>query len=267
MTADGYDFSGNYKPQIQREWLRTQVRAQPLPTDQLKLNHLNFYGNLMKIADSQTREVINTLAKQGEMNSTMFMSTADHGEMGMPHGGMVQKMFNTYEESIRVPMIWSNPRYFKGGQKSDALVSLIDFLPTVANLYGATEDSIASHDLRGVDYSPIIRRASKESKLNYEKLDVQSSFSSTRMTIFMADKILAHQLHKTHGITEYCQAQTVCRPYAQKITSTLVITRVTRATKPRTGKGNSMICSQMAEITTRISIRSQVNSTRSRQRR
>ncbi len=179
MTADGYDFSGNYKPQIQREWLRAQVGAQPLPTDQLKLNYLNFYGNLMKIADSQMGEVINTLAKQGEVNSTMFVSTADHGEMGMSHGGMVQKMFNAYEESIRVPMIWSNPRYFKGGQKSDALVSLIDFLPTVANLYGATEDSIASYDLRGVDYSPIIRRASKESKLNHEKLDVQSSILYT----------------------------------------------------------------------------------------
>ena len=52
ITADGYDFAGNYKPQIQREWLRAQVGAQPLPTNQLKLNYLNFYGNLMKIADA-----------------------------------------------------------------------------------------------------------------------------------------------------------------------------------------------------------------------
>lgn len=184
ITADGYDFSGNYKPQIQREWLRAQVGAQPLLTDQLKLNYLNFYGNLMKIADSQMGEVINTLAKQGAVNNTMLVSTADHGEMGMSHGGMVQKMFNAYEESIRVPMIWSNPRYFKGGQKSDALVSLIDFLPTVANLYGATDDSIASYDLRGVDYSPIIRRASKKSKLNHEKVDVQSSILYTYDDIY-----------------------------------------------------------------------------------
>ena len=152
MSANGYDFSGNYKPQIQREWLLAQAGGQQLPTDELKLNYLNFYGNLMKIADSQMGEVINTLAKQGEVNNTMFVSTADHGEMGMSHGGMVQKMFNAYDESIRVPMIWSNPRYFKGGQKSKALVSLVDFLPTVANLYGSTEDKISSYDLRGVDY-------------------------------------------------------------------------------------------------------------------
>jgi choline-sulfatase len=184
ITADGYAFSGNYKPQIQREWLRSQIAAQPLPTDQLKLNYLNFYGNLLKIADSQMGEVINTLAKHGEVNSTMFVSTADHGEMGMSHGGMVQKMFNAYEESIRVPMIWSNPKYFKGGQKSDALVSLIDFLPTVASLYGATEDAIANYDLRGVDYSPIIRRASRKSKLNHEKIEVQSSILYTYDDIY-----------------------------------------------------------------------------------
>ena len=184
FTADGYDFSGNYKPQVQREWLRVQAGGQPLPTDELKLNYLNFYGNLMKIADAQMGEVINTLANQGEVNSTMFVSTADHGEMGMSHGGMVQKMFNAYEESMRVPMVWSNPRYFKGGQKSEALVSLIDFLPTVANLYGATEDSITSYDLRGVDYSSIIKRAARSSSLDHEKLDVQSSILYTYDDIY-----------------------------------------------------------------------------------
>jgi choline-sulfatase len=184
ITADGYDFAGNYKPQVQREWLRVQAGAQPLPTDQLKLNYLNFYGNLMKIADSQMGEVINTLAKQGKVNNTMFVSTADHGEMGMSHGGMVQKMFNAYEESIRVPMIWSNPRYFKGGQKSKALVSLIDFLPTVANLYGATDNKIAQYDLRGVDYSSIIKRASRRSTLNHNKLNVQSSILYTYDDIY-----------------------------------------------------------------------------------
>lgn len=187
LTLDGYDFSGNYKPQIQREWLRTQAGAQPLPTDQLKLNYLNFYGNLMKIADSQMGEVIDTLAKNGQVNNTMFVSTSDHGEMGMSHGGMVQKLFNAYEETIQVPMIWSNPRYFKGGQKSDALVSLIDFLPTVANLYGAKKSTIESYDLRGVDYSSIIERASRKSKLNHEKLDVQSSI------LFTYDDIYAGQ--------------------------------------------------------------------------
>jgi arylsulfatase A-like enzyme len=184
MTAEGYDFSGNYKPQIQREWLLTQLGAQPLLSDELKLNYLNFYGNLMKIVDGQMGDVIHTLQERGEVNNTMFVSTADHGEMGLSHGGMVQKMFNAYEESIRVPMIWSNPLYFKGGQKSDALVSLVDFLPTVASLYGGSKDELAQYDLRGVDYSPIIKRASRGSTLNHEELDVQSSLLYTYDDIY-----------------------------------------------------------------------------------
>ena len=184
ITADGYDFSGNYKPQIQREWLRAQPLAQPLPTDQLKLNYLNFYGNLMKIADSQMGEVIKVLDSKGQINNTMFVSTADHGEMGMSHGGMVQKMFNAYEESIKVPMIWSNPRYFKGGEKSEALVSHVDFLSTVANFYGASKADISNYDLRGVDYSSILERAASKSSLNHENLNVQSSVLYTYDDIY-----------------------------------------------------------------------------------
>ena len=184
MTLNGYDFSGNYKPQVQREWLRVQAGAQPLPTDQTKLNYLNFYGNLMKIADQQMGEVISTLASYNQVDNTMFVSTADHGEMGMSHGGMVQKMFNAYEESIRVPMIWSNPRYFKGNQKSEALVSLVDFLPTVANFYGSSEDQINNYQLSGVDYSSILKRASRRSKLDHEAKDVQSSVLYTYDDIY-----------------------------------------------------------------------------------
>ena len=42
-----------------------------------------------------------------------MIATADHGEMGTAHGGMRQKNFNVYEESTRVPLVYSNPRLFK----------------------------------------------------------------------------------------------------------------------------------------------------------
>jgi hypothetical protein len=169
---------------VQREWLLTQAVSQPLATDEMKLNYLNFYGNLMKIADDQMGDVIKTLLSHRAVNDTMFVSTADHGEMGLSHGGMVQKMFNAYDESIRVPMIWSNPQFFKGGQTSDALVSLVDFLPTVAGLYGSSEEQLDDYDLSGVDYSSILRRAAAESPLSIEDLDVQSSLLYTYDDIY-----------------------------------------------------------------------------------
>ena len=37
------------------------------------------------------------------------VKTADHGEMKLTHRNQIQKMFNFYEESVRVPLIYSNP--------------------------------------------------------------------------------------------------------------------------------------------------------------
>ena len=55
----------------------------------------------------------------------------------MSHGGLRQKMFNAYEESIRVPLVISNPVLFPEPRESDALVSLVDLVPTLLGLTGA----------------------------------------------------------------------------------------------------------------------------------
>ena len=36
LAKNGINLAGNYKPQIQREWLLGQAGTQPLPTDQKK---------------------------------------------------------------------------------------------------------------------------------------------------------------------------------------------------------------------------------------
>ena len=67
---------------------------------------------------------------------------------------MRQKNFNFYEESTRVPLVYSNPRLFAKPETSDALVSHVDFLPTLASLVGAPADARDSWE--GVDYSDLI---------------------------------------------------------------------------------------------------------------
>ena len=71
------------------------------------------------------------------LENTLIIHTADHGEMGMAHGGMRQKNFNVYEETLRVPLVYSNPKLFTKRGSSQALVSHVDFLPTLASLVGA----------------------------------------------------------------------------------------------------------------------------------
>ena len=181
------DKARNFKPDVQTQWTLAQSGVGQLFDPEGALNYLNFYGNLLKVADSQMGEIVSILQQPGRENdlkNTMFVSTSDHGEMGMSHGRMVQKMFNAYEESIRVPLIWSNTEYFKGGQETDALVSTIDFLPTALNFLGVDRQLIDDSDLRGVDYSEILRTANNSGQSNLKNVDVQNSILYTYDDIY-----------------------------------------------------------------------------------
>lgn len=142
------------KPTVQAQFLRLFNASGPIPTPQMKRNYLNFYGNLMKSSDAYLVELLDTLEKNRLLDNTLVIATADHGEMGTAHGGMRQKNFNAYEESTHVPLVYSNPRLFKKPRRTDALVSHVDFLPTLASLVGAP--SSARADWQGVDYSDLI---------------------------------------------------------------------------------------------------------------
>jgi choline-sulfatase len=139
------------KPSVQKEFLRLFNASGPIPTRQMKRNYLNFYGNLMKSSDAYLVKILDTLATSGLLENTLVMATADHGEMGTSHGGLRQKNFNAYEESTRVPLVYSNPRLFPKARTTDALVSHVDFLPTLASLVGAPSEARATW--QGVDYS------------------------------------------------------------------------------------------------------------------
>jgi arylsulfatase A-like enzyme len=153
------------KPTVQEQFLRLFNASGPIPTPQMKRNYLNFYGNLMKSSDAYLVKIMDTLRKTGMLDRTLVIATADHGEMGTSHGGMRQKNFNFYEESIRVPLVYSNPHLFKRPQTNHSLVSHVDFLPTLASLVGAPPDARANWE--GIDYSEQILGGSKKPPQDY----------------------------------------------------------------------------------------------------
>ncbi len=143
------------KPTVQKEFLAlTNKGLGELTTKQQKLDYINFYGNLMKSSDNYLVQILDTLEKQGLRENTLIIRTADHGEMGLAHGGMRQKNFNFYEETLRIPLIYSNPRLYPKRQVSQAMVSHVDFLPTLASLFDVPKSARA--DWEGVDYSQIV---------------------------------------------------------------------------------------------------------------
>jgi arylsulfatase A-like enzyme len=125
----------------------------------MQLDYVNFYAHLHRVIDEKIGRLLGALGDAGDPESlrsrTVVMRCADHGEMGLSHGGLRQKAFNAYEETINIPIVVSNPVLFPEPVSSDALVSLIDLLPTIATLGGADTSAAA---LKGRDLTPLLAR-------------------------------------------------------------------------------------------------------------
>jgi arylsulfatase A-like enzyme len=144
------------KPSVQEEFRKIfNLTGKPKGKAQMA-QYLNFYGNLMRSSDNYIVDVLDKLEETGLYDDTLIIRTADHGEMGLTHGGMRQKNFNFYEEATRVPLVYSNPKLYPKPLSSDALVSHVDFLPTLASLVGTPK--AARSKWKGKDYSSLVLR-------------------------------------------------------------------------------------------------------------
>jgi len=135
------DLSNNNKPTTHAQTLTYLTIGlgviRPLPsTDQR--DYVNFYAYLHKVVDKHIGAVIDALeAVPGLRDSTVVFRTADHGELGLSHGGLRQKMYNAYQETMNVPLVCSNPLLFPTARTTTALASLVDLMPTLAALSNA----------------------------------------------------------------------------------------------------------------------------------
>ncbi|MFM9105829.1 MAG: sulfatase-like hydrolase/transferase [Chloroflexota bacterium] len=123
-----------------------------------KTQYVNFYGNLMKLVDGYLGDTVRALKEAGLYRNTIIIRSADHGEMAMAHG-LRQKTLVAYEEALRVPMVYSWPKRLPAGKRSDALVSHVDLLPTLASLIGVAE--AGKLDWQGRDYAETVKNPEK----------------------------------------------------------------------------------------------------------
>ena len=107
----------------------------------------------MRSSDSYLVNVLDKLEADGLFDDTLIVRTADHGEMGLTHGGLRQKNFNFYEES-RVPLVYSNPKLFPqpAENRRPRLPRRLSADPRQPG--GAPKPARAQ--LAGVDYSEVV---------------------------------------------------------------------------------------------------------------
>lgn len=144
----------------------------PLSNRQQQLDYVNFYAYLHRVVDEKIGRILAALGDPADPSSkrasTVIVRCADHGEMGLSHGGLRQKAFNVYEETINIPLVVSNPILFPRAVETDAFGTLADVLPTVL---AATGDP-GPGDLAGHDLTPVLAGAADHDRELYERADV-----------------------------------------------------------------------------------------------
>ena len=113
------------------------------PEAEIKRSLHSYYAGL-SFVDEELGRVIAALKARGELENTLIIYTADHGDM--MGDNYIWRKCRPYEGSARIPMIIRWPENLKlkakRGQTSEALVELRDVLPTFLDAAGIAKPSV-----------------------------------------------------------------------------------------------------------------------------
>ena len=126
----------------------------PLTEAEIRKARHAYYANVSYF-DSKLGELVQTITEAGMLDDTLFIITADHGDM-LGERGLWYKM-NFFEHSARVPLIMAGPGVASG--RAPNACSLVDILPTmldVASICGAATPELGM-PIDGRSLVPLMR--------------------------------------------------------------------------------------------------------------
>lgn len=106
--------------------------------EQFYRDYIGGYYALVSEVDYYVGEILKALKETGLEENTIIVYTSDHGDFAGGHG-MIEKAalgHNVYEETIKVPLIFSWKNHIKKGILNENLVGTIDVFPTLIELTG-----------------------------------------------------------------------------------------------------------------------------------
>ncbi|MGB0133057.1 sulfatase-like hydrolase/transferase [Dokdonella sp.] len=110
------------------------------------------YDAEIAFADRELGRLVDALRESGDLDNTIFVFTADHGESLGEHNEKTHAIF-IYRSTTRVPLIVRYPPRFPKGKAYAGPVSNVDIAPTLlelAHLPGAEQT-------QGIDLTPLAR--------------------------------------------------------------------------------------------------------------
>jgi arylsulfatase A-like enzyme/Flp pilus assembly protein TadD len=122
------------------------------------------YDAEVAYADAMVGRLVDALRAAGQLDRTLVLVTADHGESLGEHGETTHGLF-AYESTLHVPLIISGPSMRAG--VVDTAVGHVDLVPTILDLLGATATS-GSSDFEG---QSLVNPIPADRALYFEALD------------------------------------------------------------------------------------------------
>lgn len=92
----------------------------------------SWYDGALHYLDYRVGELVDWLEKQGKLDNTYLIITADHGEYFGEHG-MEKHYYGLYEPVLHIPLVIRAPRATPT-KESDSIVSLADLYPTIVEM-------------------------------------------------------------------------------------------------------------------------------------
>ncbi len=109
----------------------------------------NYYAAITAL-DWNLGRILTTIEQLSIADDTIVIFTSDHGDMLWSQGRVRKEQ--PWEESIGIPFIIRWPYYIPAGIKTDALLSLVDVMPSLLSLSGAPIPDC----VQGIDISSIM---------------------------------------------------------------------------------------------------------------
>jgi arylsulfatase A-like enzyme len=94
----------------------------------------NLYDENLRWADSVLGELVEGLRQAGELEHTLLVVTADHGESMREHGYAFH-VACPYDEALHIPLLIRFPGARRAAGRLRALTQTIDLVPTLLTLY------------------------------------------------------------------------------------------------------------------------------------
>lgn len=121
-----------------------------LAISQEDFGHLgDLYDEEIRYTDARLAQVMEHLRRTGELDDTLVIVVADHGENIGNHGLMAHR-FSLHQTLLHVPFVVRYPRALAAGIVEPAYVQLTDVLPTVLSAIGR-QDLIGDLKLDGAN--------------------------------------------------------------------------------------------------------------------